>query len=165
MAERIAVVGLGYVGLPLALAFARKFPDVIGFDINKTRVEALRSGHDVTRETDSEELGRSALTFTADPEDLKQATFFIVAVPTPVDGSRQPDLRPVIGASRLVGKALSPGNVVVYESTVYPGVTEDICAPILAQESGLRWPDDFHLGYSPERINPGDKGHGAIFKV
>lgn len=159
MAERIAVVGLGYVGLPLALAFARKFPDVIGFDINQGRVDALRAGHDVTRETTAEELGRSTLQFTADPEVLKQATFYIVAVPTPVDGSRRPDLTPVVGASRLVGKALSPGDVVVYESTVYPGVTEEVCAPILAGESGLRWPEDFHLGYSPERINPGDKEH------
>lgn len=159
MTERIAVVGLGYVGLPLALAFARKFPDVLGFDIDKARVDALRGGHDLTRETDATELGRSTLRFSADPEDLKQATFFIVAVPTPVDRSRQPDLGPVISASRFVGKALRPGSVVVYESTVYPGVTEEICAPILEQESGLRWPDDFHLGYSPERINPGDKEH------
>jgi UDP-N-acetyl-D-galactosamine dehydrogenase len=157
--ERIAVIGLGYVGLPLALAFARKFPGTIGFDIKKSRVDALREGRDETNETSAEELSASTIKFTADPEDLKQATFFIVAVPTPVDKAKRPDLGPVEGASRIVGQALAPGAAVVYESTVYPGVTEDICAPILEKESGLSWKTGFHLGYSPERINPGDKEH------
>ena len=157
--ERIAVIGLGYVGLPLALAFARKFPGTIGFDIKQSRVDALREGRDETNETSSAELSASAIKFTADPADLKQATFFIVAVPTPVDKAKRPDLEALESASRIVGQALAPGAAVVYESTVYPGVTEDICAPILEKESGLRWKTGFHLGYSPERINPGDKEH------
>jgi UDP-N-acetyl-D-galactosamine dehydrogenase len=167
MTEKIAVIGLGYVGLPLALAFARKFPDTVGFDIKESRVNALRDGRDETNETSPEELKASSLLCTSNPDDLKSATFFIVAVPTPVDKSKRPDLTPVEGASRIVAKALKPGDVVVYESTVYPGVTEDICAPILEKESGLRWKTDFHLGYSPERINPGDKEHtiDKIIKV
>ena len=154
----IAVVGLGYVGLPLAVALSRHF-DVIGFDINHARVAALRAGHDATNEVDDAELGASSARLTADPAELSRAGVIIVAVPTPVDSHRRPDLSPVISASRTVGRHMSPSCVVCYESTVYPGVTEDICIPILEQESGLRFPDDFSMGYSPERINPGDKVH------
>ena len=136
MTERIAVIGLGYVGLPLALAFARKFPSVIGFDTKESRINALRDGHDETQETSREELSASSLTYTADPAALREATFFVVAVPTPVDKAKRPNLSAVETASRIVAKALKPGDVVVYESTVYPGVTEDICAPIL--EEGIR---------------------------
>ena len=157
--ERIAVVGLGYVGLPVALAFARKFKDVLGFDIDERRVAALAEGHDWTGECEREALEQSSIRFTADPANLAQATFYVVAVPTPIDINRQPDLRAVQGASRTVGTALSKGDVVVFESTVYPGVTEEICGPILAEVSGLIAGHDFHLGYSPERINPGDREH------
>jgi len=159
MDERFAVIGLGYVGLPVAVAFAERFADVVGFDINPTRIEELRRGHDRTGEMDAEALSRSSLRLTCDPADLRGATFFIVAVPTPVDASNRPDLTPVIRASETVGGALTPGAVVVYESTVYPGVTEEICGPILARVSGLRQGVDFRLGYSPERINPGDREH------
>ncbi|MCA8926620.1 MAG: nucleotide sugar dehydrogenase [Alphaproteobacteria bacterium] len=159
MPERIAVIGLGYVGLPVALAFARSFPGTIGFDIDRSRVAALQQGDDWTGECVTEVLEQSALTFSADPADLRDATFFIVAVPTPIDANNQPDLRAVQGASRTVAAALKPGDVVVYESTVYPGVTEEVCGPILAEVSGLEVGKDFHLGYSPERINPGDKLH------
>ncbi|HET6612030.1 MAG TPA: nucleotide sugar dehydrogenase [Kofleriaceae bacterium] len=157
--ETIAVVGLGYVGLPVALAFARKLP-TLGFDIRAERVRALREHRDVTGEVATNELAGSSLTLTSDPDRLAEATFFIVAVPTPIDGNNRPDLEALRSASRTVGRALRPGAVVVYESTVYPGVTEDICAPILAAESGLpRGPNGFSLGYSPERINPGDRTH------
>jgi UDP-N-acetyl-D-galactosamine dehydrogenase len=159
MAERIAVIGLGYVGLPVALAFARKFPGTIGFDIDRRRVDALRAGDDWTGECEPEELRASSIRFSADAADLREATFFIVAVPTPIDANNQPDLRAVQGASRTVASALKLGDVVVYESTVYPGVTEEVCGPILAEISGLTAGVDFHLGYSPERINPGDKLH------
>jgi UDP-N-acetyl-D-galactosamine dehydrogenase len=159
MKERVAVIGLGYVGLPVALAFARKFEGTIGFDIAKDKVSALRSGVDRTGEVSREELTSCTLHMTADPADLKAATFFVVAVPTPVDVNNRPDLTPVIRASETVGKALKRGDVVVYESTVYPGVTEDICGPILAKVSGLKQGVDFKLGYSPERINPGDREH------
>lgn len=159
MPEKIAIIGLGYVGLPLALAFARKFHDVIGFDVNERRVNALREGRDETRETAPEELAGATLRCTANPDDLRRATFFIVAVPTPVDNAKRPDLGPLKKASRTVAAALKPGDVVVYESTVYPGVTEELCAPILEKISGLQWKKDFNLGYSPERINPGDKEH------
>jgi UDP-N-acetyl-D-glucosamine/UDP-N-acetyl-D-galactosamine dehydrogenase len=158
MSETIAVVGLGYVGLPVALAFAKKFPGAIGFDINEKKVAQLRAGQDVTGEVSSDVLKATTLNMTADPAVLKKATFFVVAVPTPVDAHNMPDLTPVVKASETVGKALKPGDVVVYESTVYPGVTEDICGPILARVSGLKR-SDFKLGYSPERINPGDKLH------
>jgi UDP-N-acetyl-D-galactosamine dehydrogenase len=158
MAERIAVVGLGYVGLPVALAFARKFPGTIGFDINEAKVKELASGFDRTGEIDKATLTSAGLEMTADPAKLKAATFFVVAVPTPVDVDNRPDLTPVVKASETVGKVLKKGDVVVYESTVYPGVTEDICGPILAKVSGLSR-SDFFLGYSPERINPGDKQH------
>ncbi len=159
MNEKIAVIGLGYVGLPVALACAEKFEHTVGFDINKARVESLKKGVDTTGEHDSDELLRSKLIWSSDIEDLKGTSFYIVAVPTPIDLAKRPDLAPLINASKTVGKVLSPGAVVVYESTVYPGVTEDICGPILAQESGLRQSIDFKLGYSPERINPGDKEH------
>lgn len=156
--ETVAVIGLGYVGLPVALAFARHFP-TIGFDISAERVTALANGDDRTGEASAEELRETTLTFTSDIERLRGATFFVVAVPTPIDDHRRPDLRPVESASRTVAKVLTPGAVVVYESTVYPGVTEEVCGPILEQISGLVRGKDFFLGYSPERINPGDKEH------
>jgi UDP-N-acetyl-D-galactosamine dehydrogenase len=158
MSERIAVIGLGYVGLPVALGFAKKFPGTVGFDINVEKVNALRAGNDLTGEVASEVLKATALKMTSDPADLKQANFFVVAVPTPVDRNNRPDLTPVVKASETVGRALKKGDVVVYESTVYPGVTEEICGPILAKVSGLKRAD-FRLGYSPERINPGDRLH------
>ncbi len=157
--ERVAVVGLGYVGLPVALAFARRFPGTIGFDIDAAKVEELRRGHDRTGETQGDALATTTMRFTSDPAELRDATLFVVAVPTPVDRDNRPDLTPVIKASETVGRVLSAGTVVVYESTVYPGVTEEICGPILERESGLRAGSDFHLGYSPERINPGDHEH------
>ena len=158
MSERIAVIGLGYVGLPVALGFAKKFPGTVGFDINVEKVNALRAGIDVTGEVAPAVLTASALRMTSDPADLKGATFFVVAVPTPVDRNNRPDLTPVVKASETVGRALKKGDLVVYESTVYPGVTEEICGPILAKVSGLKR-EDFRLGYSPERINPGDTLH------
>jgi UDP-N-acetyl-D-galactosamine dehydrogenase len=159
MQERIAVIGLGYVGLPVALAFARKFPGAIGFDVNKEKIQELRRGYDRNQEVSESELKASSLTMTADISELKGCTFFVVAVPTPVDHNNVPDLTPVVRASETVGKALTKGAVVVFESTVYPGVTEDVCGPILAKVSGLKQGVDFKLGYSPERINPGDKEH------
>jgi UDP-N-acetyl-D-galactosamine dehydrogenase len=159
MAERIAVIGLGYVGLPVALAFARKFPGTIGFDVNREKVEELRRGHDRNQETPEEVLRGSSIVITNDIADLQSATFFVVAVPTPVDHNNVPDLTPVVRAAETVGKALTKGAVVVFESTVYPGVTEEVCGPILARVSGLQQGKDFTLGYSPERINPGDKDH------
>jgi len=159
MQERIAVIGLGYVGLPVALAFARKNPGTIGFDVNKEKIEELRRGFDRNQEVSEGELKETSLTITSDVADLKNATFFVVAVPTPVDHNNVPDLTPVVRASETVGKGLTKGAVVVYESTVYPGVTEEICGPILAKVSGLVQGKDFKLGYSPERINPGDKEH------
>lgn len=154
----VAVVGLGYVGLPLAVAFARHFK-VIGFDLNDRRVRELASGLDRTGEVTSEALKGCSARFTSDPAALREARAVIVAVPTPIDEHRNPDLSPVEGASRTVGRNLSKGTVVVYESTVYPGVTEEICLPILEAESGLRCGIGFTMGYSPERINPGDKVH------
>jgi UDP-N-acetyl-D-galactosamine dehydrogenase len=159
MAERIAVIGLGYVGLPVALAFARKFPGTVGFDINTTKVNQLKAGHDSTGEVPASVLQSSSLQMTADPAALSDCTFFVVAVPTPVDHNNTPDLSPVERASATVAKALKKGDVVVYESTVYPGVTEEVCGPILAKLSGLVQGRDFKLGYSPERINPGDQVH------
>ena len=156
--EKIAVIGLGYVGLPVALAFARKFPGTLGFDISLARVEALRRGEDSTGEAAPGELERTSLRFTDQLEDLRGCTFFVVAVPTPIDAHRRPDLSPVEAASRTVAKVLAPGAIVVYESTVYPGVTEEVCGPILSQVSGLPR-EAFSPGYSPERINPGDKEH------
>ena len=159
MSERVAIIGLGYVGLPVALGFARKFPGSIGFDINVEKVKELRAGVDRTGEVSAETLKASSLEMTWEPEALKKATFFVVAVPTPVDRNNRPDLTPVVKASETVARALKKGDVVVYESTVYPGVTEEVCGPILAKLSGLQQGVDFKLGYSPERINPGDKLH------
>ncbi len=157
--ERIAVVGLGYVGLPVALAFARRFPDTIGFDVDARKVASLKAGVDRSGDVATADLAASNLTYTSDLDDLRGATFFVVAVPTPIDANRRPDLGPLRAASRTVGRALTPGAVVVFESTVYPGVTEDVCGPILEEVSGLTRGVDFHLGYSPERINPGDHEH------
>jgi UDP-N-acetyl-D-galactosamine dehydrogenase len=159
MDEKVAVIGLGYVGLPVALAFARKFPGCIGFDIHEEKVKELRSGYDRNKEVPAEVLKATTLNMTSDLKALAGCTFFVVAVPTPVDHNNVPDLTPVVKASETVGKALSKGAVVVYESTVYPGVTEEICGPILEKISGLKCGPDFTLGYSPERINPGDKEH------
>ncbi|MDR3691623.1 MAG: nucleotide sugar dehydrogenase [Fimbriimonas sp.] len=165
--ERICVVGLGYVGLPVAVAFGQKGLDVVGFDVSRHRIEKLRSGFDSTGEFDAETLGECGVRFTADPSDLDGRTFFIVTVPTPIDNNRQPDLSALQSASKTVGAHLTLGACVVYESTVYPGVTEDVCRPILAQSSGLVAGVDFTVGYSPERINPGDRQHmlSTIVKV
>jgi UDP-N-acetyl-D-galactosamine dehydrogenase len=157
-AEKIAVMGLGYVGLPVAVSMARKY-DTVGFDINEARIAELTGGHDSTGEVSDADLKETNLKFSCSVDDLKGCTFFIVAVPTPIDRGNRPNLRPVESASRSVGQALNKGAVVVYESTVYPGVTEDICGPILEEVSGLKCGVDFFLGYSPERINPGDKEH------
>ena len=159
MAEHIAVIGLGYVGLPLALALAKKFLATIGFDINRSKIEALKQGIDTTGGVSLEDLRASTLELTSDPRDLKSANFFIIAVPTPIDSHHSPNLQPLLVASEIVGEVLQSGAVVVYESTVYPGVTEEFCRPILAQKSGLQAGIDFKLGYSPERVNPGDKEH------
>ena len=159
MSEKVAVIGLGYVGLPVAIGFAQHFEGTVGFDIDEVRVQELRDGHDRTDEfTDAEMKGVKAV-FTSSVDDLSGCNFFIVCVPTPITKNRQPDLGALRAASRTVAKALKPGDVVVYESTVYPGVTEEVCGPILEAETGLVCGKDFHLGYSPERINPGDKEH------
>jgi UDP-N-acetyl-D-glucosamine/UDP-N-acetyl-D-galactosamine dehydrogenase len=155
----IAVIGLGYVGLPVALGFAEHFPGTIGFDISKSRVEALKNGKDITGEASTDELKATKALLTTDPEDLKQADIFVVCVPTPIYDDNRPDLRPLESASTTVAKAMRKGAIVVYESTVYPGLTEDYCGGILAKVSGLKQGVDFKLGYSPERINPGDKEH------
>ncbi len=158
-APRLAIIGLGYVGLPLAAEFGRVLP-TLGFDIDTDRVKELRGGHDRTREVSREELAAAEhLDLTADTERLQQCNVFIVTVPTPIDAYRRPDLGPLLAASRTVGRALKSGDVVIYESTVYPGATEEDCAPVLAAESGLELNRDFFLGYSPERVNPGDKEH------
>jgi len=156
--EKISLVGLGYVGMPIAVAFAKK-AKVVGFDLNSKKIEAYKSGIDPTNEVGDEEIKNSTVEFTSDETKLKEAKFHIVAVPTPVNADKTPDLAPVVGASVIVGRNLTKGSYVVYESTVYPGVTEDICIPILEKESGLRCGVDFKIGYSPERINPGDKVH------
>ena len=156
--EKLAVIGLGYVGMPIAHAFAKKI-DVIGFDLNEAKIELYRSGKDPTCEVGDEEIKRSRIDFTSNEKRLQDAKFFIIAVPTPVNLDHTPDLSPVIGASQILGRNLKKGSVVVYESTVYPGVTEDVCLPILEKESGLKCGTDFKIGYSPERINPGDKVH------
>lgn len=164
---KLAILGLGYVGLPLAVEFGKK-RSVTAFDINKDRVAELQSGRDHTLEVSSEELQEAQfLTFTADPEQLRACNTFIVTVPTPVDQYNKPDLTPLIKASETIGKVLKRGDIVIYESTVYPGATEEDCAPILEKFSGLKLNDSFYLGYSPERINPGDKGHRVttIMKV
>ena len=158
MQERIAVIGLGYVGLPLSIALARKF-ETIGFDIDPTRIDELRSGEDRTREVSPDDLNSSSLELTSDAASLAGRTIYIVTVPTPIDEGNRPDFTAILGACSTVGPALSPGSVVVFESTVYPGVTEEICGPALEKLSGLKCGVDFRLGYSPERINPGDKEH------
>lgn len=156
--EKLSLVGLGYVGMPIAVAFARKI-EVIGFDLNKSKIDLYKSGIDPTKEVGDEVIKNTSVHFTADEEELRNAKFHIVAVPTPVNNDHTPDLDPVEGASRILGRNLTKGSVVVFESTVYPGVTEDICVPILEKESGLKCGLDFKIGYSPERINPGDKVH------
>jgi UDP-N-acetyl-D-galactosamine dehydrogenase len=157
--ERLSLVGLGYVGLPLAVAFAAKGIDVIGYDINTKKIELYKSGVDPTREVGDEIIKQSTVEFTSDENRLREATFHIVAVPTPIHQDHTPDLTPVIGASRILGRNLIKGSIIVFESTVYPGVTENVCVPILEKESGLQCGADFKVGYSPERINPGDKVH------
>ena len=156
--EKIALVGLGYVGMPIAVAFAKK-ADVIGFDLNEEKIDLYRQGIDPTNEVGDKAIQDTTVLFTSDEGQLDNAKFFVVAVPTPVNGDHTPNLAPVEGASHVVGRHLCPGSVVVFESTVYPGVTEEICMPILEKESGLRCGRDFKIGYSPERINPGDKVH------
>jgi len=156
---KIAIIGLGYVGLPLAVEFGKKVP-VVGFDIHQKRIDELRSGRDHTLEVSPEELAQATqLTYSAELNDLKDCNFFIVTVPTPIDEFKQPDLTPLIKASQSIGKVLKKGDVVVYESTVYPGATEETCIPVLEEVSGLKFNQDFFAGYSPERINPGDKLH------
>lgn len=157
--EKISLVGLGYVGMPIAVAFANKGIDVVGFDLNAKKIELYKSGVDPTNEVGDEAIKATTVDFTADETKLREAKFHIVAVPTPVNTDHTPDLTPVIGASEILGRNLTKGSIVVYESTVYPGVTEDVCIPILERESGLKCGVDFKIGYSPERINPGDKVH------
>ena len=156
--EKLSLVGLGYVGMPIAVAFARKIK-VVGFDLNKEKIALYQKGVDPTREVGDEAIKNTSVEFTADAAKLREAKFHIVAVPTPVNSDHTPDLTPVEGASRILGQNLTKGSVVVFESTVYPGVTEDVCVPILEKESGLTCGVDFKVGYSPERINPGDKVH------
>ncbi len=156
--RKISVVGLGYVGLPVAVEFG-KTRQVIGFDVNSKRIDELKQGVERTNEVEAHDLATTDILYTCDANDLKKADFHIIAVPTPVNNAKQPDLSPVINASITVGKQLKKGDIVVYESTVYPGATEEECIPVLEQESGLKWRVDFNVGYSPERINPGDKVH------
>ena len=156
--ENLALVGLGYVGMPIAVAFAKKV-NVIGFDLNEQKIESYKNGVDPTCEVGNEAIAATTVHFTADERELERAKFFIVAVPTPVNQDKTPDLTPVVGASQIVGRHLGKGSIVVFESTVYPGVTEDVCVPIMEKESGLTCGVDFKVGYSPERINPGDKVH------
>lgn len=157
--ESISLIGLGYVGMPIAVAFANEGVKVIGFDLNKEKIELYKHGKDPTNEVGDEAIKQTSVMFTSDETDLQKAKFHIVAVPTPVNQDHTPDLTPVIGASETVGRNLTKGSIVVFESTVYPGVTEDICLPIIERESGLKCGVDFKIGYSPERINPGDKVH------
>lgn len=156
MHRKISVIGLGYVGLPVAVAFAKK-PPVIAFDINSNRIAALKNGHDSTKEVADNDLQQADLLLTNNPEDLKQADFHIVAVPTPIDYANKPDLVPLLNASKTIGSVLKKGDIVIYESTVYPGATEEECVPVLEKHSGLKCGVDFFIGYSPERVNPGDK--------
>ena len=157
--ESISLIGLGYVGMPIAVAFANEGVKVIGFDLNKAKIEFYKHGKDPTNEVGDEAIKQTSVMFTSNETDLQKAKFHIVAVPTPVNQDHTPDLTPVIGASETVGRNLTKGSIVVFESTVYPGVTEDICLPIIERESGLKCGIDFKIGYSPERINPGDKVH------
>ena len=156
--EKLSLVGLGYVGMPIAVAFARKIK-VVGFDLNAAKIDLYKNGIDPTNEVGNDVIKNTKVDFTADPSRLREAKFHIVAVPTPVNSDHTPDLSPVEGASRILGQNLTKGSIVVFESTVYPGVTEDVCVPILEKESGLKCGVDFKIGYSPERINPGDKVH------
>ncbi len=156
--KKLAVIGLGYVGMPIAVQFAKKI-DVIGFDVNSSKIHEYKNGHDVTNEVGDEELKKTKLFFTDKELDLKNVNFYIVAVPTPVNLDKTPDLSPVIGASEVVGRNIEKGSIVVFESTVYPGVTEDVCVPIIEKLSGLKAGKDWWIGYSPERINPADKVH------
>lgn len=157
--ENLSLVGLGYVGMPIAVEFAKKGIKVIGFDLNKAKIDLYKSGVDPTKEVGDDAIKETTVEFTSDEKDLRRAKFHIVAVPTPVNTDHTPDLTPVIGASEILGRNLTKGSIVVYESTVYPGCTEDVCIPILEKESGLKCGVDFKIGYSPERINPGDKIH------
>ncbi len=157
--EKISVIGLGYVGMPIAVAFANKGIDVIGFDLNEAKIELYKNGTDPTNEVGDEAIKNTTVYFTSDEKDLQRAKFHIVAVPTPVNTDHTPDLTPIINASKIVGRNLTKDSCVVFESTVYPGCTEDVCIPILERESGLKCGEDFKVGYSPERINPGDKIH------
>ncbi|MBT9779480.1 nucleotide sugar dehydrogenase [Clostridium sp. MCC353] len=157
--ESLSLVGLGYVGMPIAVAFANEGVKVIGFDLNAVKIDLYKSGIDPTHEVGDEAIARTTVQFTSDAADLQKAKFHIIAVPTPVNQDHTPDLTPVIAASEILGKNLAAGSIVVFESTVYPGVTEDVCVPILEKESGLKCGVDFKIGYSPERINPGDKVH------
>jgi UDP-N-acetyl-D-galactosamine dehydrogenase len=159
MNEKFAIIGLGYVGLPVAMAFAGKFGDVVGFDIDQAKVSGFRAGRDATNQFSAQELQGTKLKFTENPAALNDRTFFIVTVPTPIDDHKRPDLRPLVAASGTVGRSITRGAVVVFESTVYPGVTEEVCAPTIEKASGLKAGIDFFLGYSPERINPGDREH------
>lgn len=159
MTRKIAIIGLGYVGLPVAVALAEKFPKVVGFDVKNDRIEALKKGVDATGEISADRLKSSSLRVTKEISEIRDCDFYIVAVPTPIDENRQPDLRPLLAASRTVASVLKKGDIVVFESTVYPGVTEDVCGPLLSEVSGLTVGVDFNLGYSPERINPGDQKH------
>jgi len=168
MKDKICLIGLGYVGLPLAVAFAEKF-HVVGFDISSTRIQELKDGHDMTLEIDDNLLAsvKDNIQYTSDIKDAKDCNIYIVTVPTPIDKANRPDLTPLIESSKAIGSVLSKNNIVIYESTVYPGVTEDICVPELEKSSGMRFNQDFYCGYSPERINPGDKEHTVtkILKV
>ncbi|MCD6533604.1 MAG: nucleotide sugar dehydrogenase, partial [Deltaproteobacteria bacterium] len=156
---QIAIIGLGYVGLPLAVEFGKQFP-TLGFDINQTRLQQLQSGQDTTLEVTAAELvNADKLKYTANPDDLINTQIYIVTVPTPINEHNQPDLTPLLKASQTIGKTLKPGDIVIYESTVYPGATEEECVPVLEEVSGLRYNHDFFCGYSPERVNPGDKQH------
>ena len=157
--ESLSLVGLGYVGMPIAVAFASEGVNVIGFDLNKAKIDLYKSGIDPTHEVGDDAIKNTTVYFTSDAAELQKAKFHIVAVPTPVNQDHTPDLTPVIGASEILGRNLTKGSIVVFESTVYPGVTEDVCVPILEKESGLKCGEDFKIGYSPERINPGDKVH------
>lgn len=157
--ESLSLIGLGYVGMPIAVAFANEGVKVIGFDLNRSKIELYKNGKDPTNEVGDDAIKQTSVMFTSDEADLKKAKFHIVAVPTPINKDHTPDLTPVIGASEIVGRNLTKGSIVVFESTVYPGVTEDVCLPIIERESGLKCGVDFKIGYSPERINPGDKVH------
>lgn len=160
---KICIVGLGYVGLPLAVLLDKKYK-VIGFDINPKRVEELKNNYDRTREVSQEELKNCNIEFTDNPQKISEANVIIITVPTPIDEHNIPDLKPIKSVTRTVGKYMQKGSIIVYESTVYPGLTEEECVPILEKESGLKWKKDFNVGYSPERVNPGDKQH-TIYKI